>query len=109
MKSFRSLKAAVTALALALGLGVVSSATANEDGPILVVSGPLSWPFFAAVKQGFDDGAETFGLDYQYIAVTDTSNMTSDYPRLLQQAISRSPRMLLVGAIFSGWYGPAYQ
>lgn len=106
MKSFRSLKAAVTALALALGLGVVSSATANEDGPILVVSGPLSWPFFAAVKQGFDDGAETFGLDYQYIAVTDTSNMTSDYPRLLQQAISRSPRMLLVGAFFPDGMDP---
>ncbi|MBY5934937.1 sugar ABC transporter substrate-binding protein [Tateyamaria omphalii] len=79
---------------------------ADDDGPILVVSGPLSWPFFAAVKQGFDDGAETFGLDYQYIAVTDTSNMTSDYPRLLQQAISRNPRMLLVGEFFPDGMDP---
>ncbi|GGX44580.1 sugar ABC transporter substrate-binding protein [Tateyamaria omphalii] len=104
MTILKRLKAAVTAVALSLA--AVSGAIADENGPILVVSGPLSWPFFAAVKQGFDDGAETFGLDYQYIAVTDTSNMTSDYPRLLQQAISRNPRMLLVGEFFPDGMDP---
>lgn len=104
MKLVRKIKAA--AAAIVLGLGAASTALADEDGPILVISGPLSWPFFAAVKQGFDDGAETFGLDYQYIAVTDTSNMTSDYPRLLQQAISRNPRMLLVGEFFPDGMDP---
>ncbi|GFE51953.1 sugar ABC transporter substrate-binding protein [Roseobacter cerasinus] len=104
MKLFGKIKAAVAAIAL--GFGAVSPALADDDGPILVISGPLSWPFFAAVKQGFDDGAETFGLDYQYIAVTDTSNMTSDYPRLLQQAISRNPRMLLVGEFFPDGMDP---
>ncbi|WP_422369798.1 sugar ABC transporter substrate-binding protein [Hoeflea sp.] len=99
---------AKTVRALA-ALAVIATATpvvAEEDGPILVISGPLSWPFFAAVKQGFDDGAETFGVDYQYIAVTDTANMTSDYPRLLQQAISRNPRMLLVGEFFPDGMDP---
>ncbi|SHH74110.1 sugar ABC transporter substrate-binding protein [Cognatishimia maritima] len=94
----------------AIGASVAMSLTAPvfaaDEGPILVVSGPLSWPFFAAVKQGFDDGAETFGIDYQYIAVTDTSNMTSDYPRLLQQAISRKPSMLLVGEFFPDGMDP---
>ncbi|WP_299862733.1 sugar ABC transporter substrate-binding protein [uncultured Roseobacter sp.] len=104
MKLIGKIKAA--AAAIVLGLGAASTALADEDGPILVISGPLSWPFFAAVKQGFDDGAETFGLDYQYIAVTDTSNMTSDYPRLLQQAISRNPRMLLVGEFFPDGMDP---
>lgn len=104
MKLFRRLKAAVAAVAL--GFAAASGVVANDDGPILVLSGPLSWPFFAAVKQGFDEGAETFGLDYQYIAVTDTSNMTSDYPRLLQQAISRNPRMLLVGEFFPDGMDP---
>ncbi len=104
MKLVAKIKAAVTAIAL--GIGAASPALADDDGPILVISGPLSWPFFAAVKQGFDDGAETFGLDYQYIAVTDTSNMTSDYPRLLQQAISRTPRMLLVGEFFPDGMDP---
>ena len=99
--------ASVMAAALTVGSGTEAPAqTANPDGPIIVVSGPLSWPFFAAVKQGFDDGAETFGLDFQYVAVTDTANMTSDYPRLLQQAISRDPRMLLVGEFFPDGMDP---
>ena len=82
------------------------AAQAQSENPIIVVSGPLSWPFFAAVKQGFDDGAEDFGIEYQYVAVTDTANMTSDYPRLLQQAISRDPQMLLVGNFFPDGMNP---
>lgn len=86
--------------------GISAPGLAADDGPIIAVSGPLSWPFFAAVKQGFDDASETFGLEYQYVAVTDTANMTSDYPRLLQQAISRNPRMLLVGEFFPDGMDP---
>lgn len=86
--------------------GIIAPGLAADDGPIIAVSGPLSWPFFAAVKQGFDDASKTFGLDYQYVAVTDTANMTSDYPRLLQQAISRNPRMLLVGEFFPDGMDP---
>ncbi|WP_421726509.1 sugar ABC transporter substrate-binding protein [Bauldia sp.] len=89
-----------------LGAFGPSDARADDEGPIIAVSGPLSWPFFAAVKQGFDDASELFGLDYQYVAVTDTANMTSDYPRLLQQAISRNPRMLLVGEFFPDGMDP---
>lgn len=89
-----------------IATGITMPAQAADDGPLLVVSGPLSWPFFAAVKKGFDDAAETYGLDYQYIAVTDTANMTSDYPRLLQQAISRNPKMLLVGEFFPDGMDP---
>lgn len=103
MKLFKSVLAAA---AVTIGLGAASPAMSNDEGPILVVSGPLSWPFFAAVKKGFDDAAEIFDVDYQYIAVTDTSNMTSDYPRLLQQAISREPRMLLVGEFFPDGMDP---
>lgn len=87
-------------------LAAPAPALAQDDGPIIVVSGPLSWPFFAAVKQGFDDAAEIFDIDYQYMAVTDTANMTSDYPRLLQQAIGRNPRMLLVGEFFPDGMDP---
>lgn len=94
-------------VALAVQFPMMStSAIAQDEGPIIVVSGPLSWPFFAAVKKGFDDAAELFGIDYQYVAVTDTANMTSDYPRLLQQAISRNPRMLLVGEFFPDGMDP---
>lgn len=99
-------KKTLRALATLAVLGAAAPATAQDDGPIIAISGPLSWPFFAAVKQGFDDGAETFGVEYQYIAVTDTANMTSDYPRLLQQAISRNPRMLLVGEFFPDGMDP---
>ncbi|TYC56424.1 sugar ABC transporter substrate-binding protein [Rhodobacterales bacterium] len=104
MKIAKTLLAAAVVAAASMASTVPGRAA--EDGPILVVSGPLSWPFFAAVKKGFDDAAETFGIDYQYIAVTDTSNMTSDYPRLLQQAISREPRMLLVGEFFPDGMDP---
>lgn len=104
MKFAKTLLAAAT-VAVAT-IGSVGPGRSAEDGPLLVVSGPLSWPFFAAVKKGFDDAAEVFGIDYQYIAVTDTSNMTSDYPRLLQQAISRDPRMLLVGEFFPDGMDP---
>ncbi|MBW8639812.1 sugar ABC transporter substrate-binding protein [Hoeflea sp. WL0058] len=106
--SRRGLGVAMLTGALALGAVpfVDMHARADDDGPIIVVSGPLSWPFFAAVKQGFDDAAEIFDVDFQYVAVTDTANMTSDYPRLLQQAISRNPRMLLVGEFFPDGMDP---
>jgi simple sugar transport system substrate-binding protein len=95
-----------TGLAAAAMAPAATPALAGDDGPIIAVSGPLSWPFFAAVKQGFDDASKLFGLDFQYVAVTDTANMTSDYPRLLQQAISRNPRMLLVGEFFPDGMDP---
>ncbi|MCB1499037.1 MAG: sugar ABC transporter substrate-binding protein [Bauldia sp.] len=98
---------AVSGVALAVAVAFAAApVSAADDGPIIAVSGPLSWPFFAAVKQGFDDAAKQFGVDYQYVAVTDTANMTSDYPRLLQQAISRNPRMLLVGEFFPDGMDP---
>jgi len=102
----KALKKGLAIAGLAVAAAMPHAASAQDDGPIIVVSGPLSWPFFAAVKQGFDDGAETFGIDYQYVAVTDTANMTSDYPRLLQQAISRNPKMLLVGNFFPDGMDP---
>ncbi|MGD1888072.1 MAG: sugar ABC transporter substrate-binding protein [Cohaesibacteraceae bacterium] len=100
------LKSGLVAAAFSIAVAAPLPAHAQDQGPIIVVSGPLSWPFFAAVKQGFDDGAEAFGIDYQYVAVTDTANMTSDYPRLLQQAISREPAMLLVGNFFPDGMNP---
>lgn len=102
----KSLKGGLLAATLCVAAAAPVPVAAQDAGPIIVVSGPLSWPFFAAVKQGFDDGAEAFGIDYQYVAVTDTANMTSDYPRLLQQAISRDPAMLLVGNFFPDGMNP---
>ena len=107
-KLARATRGTLAAIAVA-GLAVANLpavASAQDQGPIIVVSGPLSWPFFAAVKQGFDEAADLFGVEYQYVAVTDTANMTSDYPRLLQQAISRNPRMLLVGEFFPDGMDP---
>lgn len=101
----RTFLAAGAALAMMPAVGPKQAFSAG-DGPIIVVSGPLSWDFFAAVKMGFDEGAEAFGIDYQYVAVTDTANMTSEYPRLLQQAISRNPSMLLVGEFFPDGMDP---
>ena len=98
--------AAVAAVRGGASLAAAPVRAAESNGPVLVVSGPLSWPFFAAVKQGFDDAAKLYGVDYQYIAVTDTANMTSDYPRLLQQAISRDPSILLVGEFFPDGMDP---
>lgn len=106
MKLISKFTQAIGLAAVAVTVGTATPAVAQDEGPIIVVSGPLSWPFFAAVKQGFDDAAELFGIEYQYIAVTDTANMTSDYPRLLQQAISRNPRMLLVGEFFPDGMDP---
>lgn len=102
----RAFRGAAAGLGLAVLTAAAPQLAAAQDGPIIAVSGPLSWPFFAAVKMGFDEGAKTFGIDYEYMAVTDTSNMTSDYPRLLQQAISRNPRMLLVGDFFPDGMDP---
>lgn len=106
MRAARRALAGLAVAGLAAAVGLPTPAAAQDEGPIIVVSGPLSWPFFAAVKQGFDDAAALFGIDYQYVAVTDTANMTSDYPRLLQQAISRNPRMLLVGEFFPDGMDP---
>jgi simple sugar transport system substrate-binding protein len=49
------------------------------------------------MKMGADNAAKQLGLDYQYSAAPDETNLGPDYATLLQEAISRHPVAMVVG------------
>jgi simple sugar transport system substrate-binding protein len=48
------------------------------------------------MKLGSDDAAKQFGINYQYSAATNYDNITSDYSKLLTEAIAKKPSGLVV-------------
>ena len=53
--------AVVVAAGVLAAAGVFPASAEDNEGPIIAVSGPLSWPFFAAVKSGFDEVGLSIG------------------------------------------------
>lgn len=74
-----------------------SAAAGDSSGDLyIVVSGPVSDQFFQPMKLGSDDFAKEFGLNYQYSSSKDYSNTIPDYVQLLNQAIAKHPKGLVV-------------
>ncbi|HEX4443910.1 MAG TPA: substrate-binding domain-containing protein [Galbitalea sp.] len=72
------------------------SASSSSKTNYIVVSGPVSDPYFQPMKLGSDDAAKQFGINYQYSAATNYDNITSDYSKLLTEAIAKKPSGLVV-------------
>lgn len=89
-----------------LTAGVSLPAVAQDQGPILAVSGPLFDPFFAAVKLGMDDAAKDLGVTYEYLTLSDANNIVPDFTRLAQQAFSRKPTAVIIGDFFPDALNP---
>ena len=91
----------VTALA---GIGVLLSGVLSacggaeaESNPgdkslkITVVSGPLADPFFSAMKKGTEQAAKDLGVEVEWTAPKDFSNLAPDFARLGDAALAGKP------------------
>jgi len=78
----------------------VSDSGSQKSGLIVAVGAPLSDPFWGAVKQGTDAAAKQLGVNFQYVALSDMSNIVASYGQAIEQAISRRPAALIVGGFF---------
>jgi simple sugar transport system substrate-binding protein len=94
--------------AAALTLFGATTALASPDKPVVImVSGPLTDPFFSAIKKGFDDAAKDMKIDAQYSTISSFDNVQSDLVHLIEASASRRPDALLVGDFFPDAMDPA--
>lgn len=77
-----------------------------EKPTVYVVSAGFTDPFFGAIKKGTDDAAAAMGVEYQYIGLSDMTDVVSNYSRLVEQAISRKPDALVVANFFPDALNP---
>ena len=102
--------AAISAAALLLsgcaGADTPQKKSATEGGLILDISGPLSDPFFGATKAGSDAAAKDLGLNYQYVAGKDFTDIVNVYKKLTQAAIGRKPAAIVIGNYFPDALSP---
>jgi simple sugar transport system substrate-binding protein len=70
---------------------------------VTVVSGPLSDPFFGAMKAGTEQAAKDLGVDVTWTAAKDLSNVGPDYARLGDAAYEGHPD----GVVLSYFMPPA--
>lgn len=89
---------AVLSIAVAGFTGAVSSAAAEDT--IIFLSGPLTDPFFGAMKAGSDAAAKELGINYQYSTTPDFNDIVALYTRLGEAAIARKPQALVIGNFF---------
>lgn len=84
-----------------VGLSAQAAVAGAQDGPFIFVSGPLSDPYFSAVKAGADTAAKELGItDYQYTTVPSYEDIVPLYTRLTEAAIARQPAALILGNFF---------
>jgi simple sugar transport system substrate-binding protein len=77
-----------------------TGAASSDSGPkqsIIMLNGPLSDPYFGALKQGSDAAAEELGIEYQYSAPPNLANFVPEYTTLINQAIGRKPDAIVIG------------
>lgn len=84
-------------LAFALSL---SATGVWADDKIIFLSGPLTDPFFGAMKLGSDAAADELGLNYQYSTTPDFNDIVPLYTRLGEAAVSMKPAALVIGNFF---------
>lgn len=109
---------ALAAATLAV-LVTMSAAACSSDGPsgasgeksdnleITVVSGPLSDPFFGAIKAGTEQAGKDFGVKVEYTAAKDLSNLGPDYARLGDAALEGDPDGIVVSYFLPDSQEPA--
>lgn len=97
MKSFKRIL--LSAAVVLAGLAGTQSPAAADDN-IIFLSGPLSDPFFGAMKAGSDAAAKDLGVKYQYSTTPDFNDIVALYTRLGEAAIGRKPQALVIGNFF---------
>lgn len=67
-----------------------------SDVKVVVVSGPLSDPFFGAMKAGVEQAGKDLGVTVQYTAPTDLKNLGPDLARLTEAASAANPSAVVI-------------
>lgn len=88
-----------TGLLAAVATGCSPTASQNAGGAstqssnikVVVVSGPLSDPFFGAMKSGAEQAGKDLGVNVQYTAPQDLKNLAADLSRLQDAAVAGKP------------------
>ncbi|MBS1168525.1 MAG: hypothetical protein H6R00_4550 [Proteobacteria bacterium] len=83
-----------------LGSIIGSGLAANAAGGVIFLGGPLTDPFFGAMKLGSDTAAKELGVEYQYTAPPDFNDIVALYTRLGEAAVARQPDALVIGNFF---------
>lgn len=94
---FASIAATVTALAVTAPL---LPASAQDQGPIIMLGGPSSDPFWGAVQQGFDQAVKDLGVAGEWKAPADFNDIVPVYTKMFEAAIAAKPRAIAVGNFF---------
>ncbi|MEU1513850.1 sugar ABC transporter substrate-binding protein [Streptomyces sp. NPDC005811] len=107
-----------TRLAVIAGVAVAATVTAgcskrtdadSGDGSaeatgkrvsVVVVSGPLSDPFFGAMKSGSDAAGRELNVRTEYLSPTSTDASGPTLAKLMQAAIAKKPDAIVVGDFF---------
>ena len=103
------IRAASLGTIVALGSLLGSALAAEADGGVIFLGGPLTDPFFGAMKLGSDTAAKELGVDYQYTAPPDFNDIVALYTRLGEAAVARKPAALVIGNFFPDAVEPVIQ
>ena len=68
----------------------------GKDFKVTVVSGPLTDPFFSAIKSGAEAAGKDLGISVSYTAPKDLSNPVADLSRLQTAALAGKPDAIVI-------------
>jgi simple sugar transport system substrate-binding protein len=67
----------------------------KKDIKVIVISGPLTDPFFSAMKKGTEDAGKDLGVRVEYTSPKDLSNLGPDMARLGDAALAAKPNAVV--------------
>ncbi|MEU9454555.1 sugar ABC transporter substrate-binding protein [Streptomyces sp. NPDC048277] len=77
-----------------------SGTASGRKVSVVVVSGPLSDPFFGAMKSGSDAAGRELNVSTSYLSPTSTDASGPTLAKLMQAAIAKKPDAIVVGNFF---------
>jgi simple sugar transport system substrate-binding protein len=86
-----------------------SNSSSNSSGrklSVVIVAGPLSDPFFGAMKTGADNAGKELNVSTDYLSPTSTDASGPTLAKLMQAAIAKKPDAIVVGNFFPDAQNP---
>jgi simple sugar transport system substrate-binding protein len=77
-----------------------SSSSSGRKLSVVIVAGPLSDPFFGAMKTGADNAGKELNVSTDYLSPTSTDASGPTLAKLMQAAIAKKPDAIVVGNFF---------
>ncbi|MDP1876272.1 MAG: sugar ABC transporter substrate-binding protein [Actinomycetota bacterium] len=80
----------------------------SSEIKIVVISGPLSDPFFSALKAGAEQAGKDLGIQVDYTAPKDLTNLGPDLTRLADAALAANPDGVVAGEYIPDVQDPGF-